>query len=115
MPTPGGCPNQGVTGKLILGSIPCPNLHKKRRQKDSFQDALERAADEPWLRTTFSTTDFDRRFAFVTLKDSTFYFPDIAKGYRSKQNKEEEAEKKTALKNETESSKTLGIPKFFLQ
>lgn len=35
------------------------------------KDALERAADEPWLRTTFSTTDFDRRFAFVTLVGSS--------------------------------------------
>lgn len=31
------------------------------------KDALDRATDEPWLRTTFSTTDFDRKFAFVTL------------------------------------------------
>lgn len=79
------------------------------------KDAFDRATDEPWLRTTFTTTDFDRKFAFVTLKDSTFYFPDIAQGYRSKQNKEEEAEKKIAMKKEAESSKTLGIPKFFLQ
>nr|XP_022337033.1 39S ribosomal protein L23, mitochondrial-like [Crassostrea virginica] len=74
----------------------------------------ERSNDEPWLRTTFTTTMFDRKFAFVTLEDSTFEFPDITKGYQTKQDNVKKQERRVVMPKGIETH-TQGVPKFFLQ
>ncbi|XP_062566764.1 large ribosomal subunit protein uL23m-like [Saccostrea cucullata] len=79
------------------------------------KDAKERAIDESWLRSTFITTDFDRKFAYVTLEGTTFDFPaGITEGYTKKFNREEKEMSKHKLKDATDSD-TRGIPDFFIQ